>query len=345
MVAFNQTSIETLELPDFETIPAGMPWAFDNTSVALSLGIRTRTLMHLILSRNTQYTEYKIPKKSGGTRVIHAPNRMLKYVQGKLLERYLNVLEYPEHIAAYVPGRTTRFSAEQHTGKKILIVMDLKDFFTNTRRSWVRQVFHHHFHYSHYVSSLLADMCTLGRAGPLGMQHFVPQGAPTSGAVCNWVAHYRIDNPILDICKKWEMDYSRYADDLAFSSNKLLDRREANRFVREITQTVKKGGYRVNYKKLRVTRYNKQQRLLGMTVNEKPNIIRVHYRKLRARLHHCKHDGFDKVATEMGLESGDQLESQIAGMISYYHMINPEKAAKLKQQLESVRNGPLLSSV
>jgi len=75
---------------------------------------------------------------------------------------------------------------------------------------------------------------------------------------------------------------------------------------------------------------------LGMTINEKPNIMRTHYRKMRARLHHCKLKGFDVVANEMGVVSGAKLKSEIEGKIAYYHMINPEKAAKLKGQLGEV---------
>lgn len=344
MPAFPITSLEFLEVKKLNAIPAELPRVIDATTLAFSLGIRTRTLTHLHVKRQAQYTEHKIPKKSGGLRSIHAPSRALKYVQTQLLERYLNVLTYPEHIAAYVPGRTTRFSAEKHTNKEILIVMDLKDFFTSTRRAWVRRVFHHEFNYSHYVSSLIADLCTIAITTPNGTRHVVPQGAPTSGAVCNWVAHYRIDIPILEICQKWGMEYTRYADDLAFSTTTKMQRKDVNRFVREVTRCIKQGGYVVNYKKLRVARHNKQQRLLGMTVNEKPNVMRLHYRRLRARIHHCQQKGFDAVAAEMGVVSGEKLKSTLEGMISYYHMINPEKSAKLNAQLQSVKDGPLLSN-
>ena len=71
-----------------------------------------------------------------------------------------------------------------------------------------------------------------------------------------------------------------------------------------------------------------------MTVNEKPNIIRVHYRKMRARLHHCHHEGFDKVAADMHLESGEALKSKIEGMLNYYTNLNPEKAQNLWRQFD-----------
>ena len=335
MPAYNRTTINIIDLPHFEKIPENVPWVIDTMSLAHAMGIRNRTLMSMIVGRHKMYKKWVIPKKSGGTRVIHAPEPKLKFVQGRLLERFFTNIAYPDHISAYVPERTTRYSAEQHCGKQVLIVIDLKDFFPSTRRAWIRRALQDIFHLPFEVVSAMADLATIPIETAVGTRYVVPQGAPTSGAVCNWVAHHRLDIPILEECKTWNMAYTRYADDLAFSCHERLSREDTNKFIRSISKIIKKSGYEVNRKKLRVTRPGRQQRLLGMTVNQKPNIIRVHYRKLRARIHHCHYKGFDVVAKEMGLESGARLKSQIEGKISYYHMINPVKAAQLKAQLHA----------
>jgi len=323
-----------LEIMDVNpTFNLELPYAFDNTSLAYRLGIQTRTLMYLIIKKAEHYKIHTIPKKSGGMRVIHAPSDRIKYVQSKVLELILNKLEYPPCIGAYVQGRTTRSVAEVHSGKPLLIVIDLKDFFPSTRRAWIRQFFNKKLGYPHNVSSLLADLTTVPIETPVGVRHVVPQGAPTSGAVCNWVAHYKLDVPILVVCAKYGMAYTRYADDLAFSHTERLDRPTTDAFLKEIEALIKTSGYRINYKKLRVVRAGRQQRLLGMTINEKPNIMRMQARNLRARIYHCKAKGFDQVATEMGISSGNTLRMQIEGLISYYHMINPVRAGKLKTQL------------
>lgn len=337
MPAFNKTTIEVIDVPDFNAIPDGLPCVFDSMSLAASLGIRNRTLMHLIVKRGSMYRRYTIPKKSGAPRSIHAPNKMLKFVQGRILTRYFDQLDYPEHISAYVPGRSTRESAEKHAGKAVLIVLDLKDFFTSTRRSWVRKAIQDQFGYSHNVSGLLADLMTVPMDFTFGGRYVVPQGSPTSGAVCNWVANHRLDPGVLKLCDNWGMTYTRYADDLAFTSEKPMARKETHRFIKEVIKTVKQSRYTVNYKKLRVARAGRQQRLLGMTINEKPNIMRSKYKQMRARLHHCYHKGFETVAKEMGFPSGAALESRIDGHLSYYHMINPDKTAKLKEQLRLAR--------
>jgi RNA-directed DNA polymerase len=336
MPAYDKTRINIFKLPNFSRVPKGLPWLFDATSLAYSLGVRTRTITYLIVKRKENYSRSLIPKKSGGVRVIHAPSERLKFVQTRVLENILNKLEYPEHISAYVKNRKTRTSAEKHAGKPLLIVMDLKDFFTTTKRSWIRHVLQKELNYPFAVSGLLSDLMTVPIETVLGTKYVVPQGAPTSGAICNLVANERIDRQLLKLCEEWDMSYTRYADDLAFSCKERLDKRKTNKFIKQATKIIKQGGYAVNYKKLRVIRSGRQQRLLGMTINEKPNIIRKHYHQMRARIHHCQQKGFDKVAEEMGLENGAQLKSQIEGKLAYYHMINPEKALKLREQLNNV---------
>lgn len=333
MPAFTQTSIEIIDIPSFDKLPPGLPRVFDGMSLAHALGVRTRTLMYAVTNREKLYTMHRIPKKSGGYRTIHAPARTLKYVQERVLHTFFTGLEHPDHITAYVPGRTTRYSAAVHAGSPLLIVMDLKDFFPSTRRSWVRKALQDKFGYPHKVTALLSDIVTVPMTFVYGRRYIVPQGAPTSGAVCNWVANHRLDGGVLEVCAKWGMAYTRYADDLAFSSDQRLSRKDTNRFIRAIRGVIKESKYSVNNKKLRVARSGRQQRLLGMTINEKPNIMRTQYRNLRARIHHIKLKGVNQVAKEMGLESGDKLVSGITGKISYYHMINPVKAAQLKAQL------------
>ena len=330
MPAYNDTTVEIYEIPDFNKQPEGIPWALDSMTCAHHLGIRNRTNTNLVNERDTLYQESFIPKKSGGKRSIHAPSSVLKFVQRRVLKRYFDPIPYPEHITAYVRKLSTRNAVSKHAGKPLLIVLDLQDFFTTTRRTWVRKALKEEFGLPQNIAEILSDLTTVKMRFPYGERYRVPQGAPTSGAVCNWVAYNRIDRPIIKLCEKYDMYYTRYADDLAFSCAKRLGKAETNKFIREISAIIETGGYRVNRSKTRVTRAGRQQRLLGMTINEKPNIMRYHYRKLRAQINNCKWRGFEEVAKATGLENGVRLRSRIEGTLSYYWMINPEKTTKLK---------------
>lgn len=345
MPAFEKTTLEIIDLS--QNNPLDLPPVFDGTSFAFSLGIKYKTLIYLITQRSKLYTVYSIPKKNGGVRQISAPSKVLKYVQKRFLDVYLNTLRYPEHVAAYVPKKTLRDTALKHAGKPIVIIMDLKDFFPSTRRAWIRNMIQDTWGYSHRVAGLMADLVTIPVPGLGHTAYVVPQGAPTSGAICNWVACHRLDPQILEICDRWGMTYTRYADDLEFSTVEKLSREQVNTFKLEILQAVFDSGYRANKKKTRVARAGRQQRLLGMTINEKPNVMRKQFRNLRAQIHNCKLRGFDTVAAERGLPSGEALKSKIVGMISYYHMVNPAKAAQLRNAYATIENsqGPVTNEI
>lgn len=333
MTAYQNTHVEIFEAPDPRNLKAGSVIAFDYTSLAYHLGLNTKTLTHCIINRASLYNVHRISKKSGGTRLIHAPNKLLRYVQRRLLAEVFTAVEYPDHITAYVPGRNITHAARQHSGNKTFLVIDIKDFFNSTRRSHVTHMLQTEFGYTHVVAAGIADLVTVPHEFDYGKRYVVPQGAPTSGAVCNWVAHSRFDRKILALCEKYSMNYTRYADDLAFSNEKKLSNKKTNTFIREVYTILREAGFRPNKKKTRVQRRGRQQRLLGMTINEKPNVMRHKYKQMRARLHHVEHKGFDAVAAEMGVVSGQALRSQIEGTIHYYRMINPDKANNLHRQL------------
>lgn len=336
MSAFKKTTIEIIDVPFLPKLPSGAPPLLDNTSLAYRLGIQTYTLTHYVKTRNAQYKTFTIPKKSGGKRTIHAPKERLKWIQERILEKVINPVAVGNHIGAYVKERSTAFSAIQHTNKNVLIILDLENFFGSTRRSWVRKMFTDEFGYSHRVASYLADLVTVPFVDVSGeTRHIVPQGSPTSGAICNWVGINRFDRALLHLCKSLGYIYTRYADDLAFSSAAPQSPDQIRAFIRAVYKIISKAGYRINQKKLRVLRKGKQQRLLGMVVNEKTNIIKKDYKNLRARIHDCAVNGIESVATKMKLTPA-QLHNQISGMLSYYHSVNPTKAALLKAKFQPV---------
>lgn len=334
MSGFAKTKVEILTLPELNDIKLGAVPAFDAGSLAHQLGVKTQTLMHAVINRQSMYKVHTIAKKSGGRRLIHAPNGILKYVQGRVLSKILNPVEYPDHITAYVQERTTKHAAVQHAGNPVLVVIDIKNFFTSTRRSAVKKTLQVEFGYPYEVAALLADVMTVPYEFGDGIRHIVPQGAPTSGAICNWVAHCFFDKKIIKECEARGFTYTRYADDLAFSHSEKVSRKEVDALIRAVRKILREAHYLVNEKKVRVQRRGRQQRLLGMTINVKPNVMRHQYRKLRARIHNVEIKGFDQVAAEMGVGSGQKLRKQIEGTISYYQMINPQKAMRLQLQLE-----------
>ena len=212
----------------------------------------------------------------------------------------------------------------------VKIHMDLKDFFGSTRRSWIRQYFHEVVGYNHYVSGLLAQVLTTElKDEKSGHIHSgVPQGAKTSGDICNLVADWKIDQAILATLPDWT--YSRYADDLYLTHAKNLPKENVNKVIHEVERLVNNAGYRMNRRKLHVQRPHRQQRVLGIVVNQKVNMPKQEYRRMHAILNNCVRHGFEAEYKRAKKESASQMMSWLSGKVSYYQMVCPTKGTKLR---------------
>jgi hypothetical protein len=209
--------------------------------------------------------------------------------------------------------------------------MDLKDFFGSTRRSWIRKYFHEEIGYNHYVSSLLAELMTVtfNKGDPHKKSHDgVPQGAISSGDICNLVADWRLDGEILKSFPDWT--YSRYADDLYFSHPDNLPRDVVDSTIRRIEAVIQSAGYRANRKKLHVQRPNRRQKILGIVLNQKLNMPKEQYRKFRSLLYNCVEHGFESQVVKAKQRNVETLHGWLAGKIAYFTMIAPDKGNRLK---------------
>jgi len=322
----------TIAVPQHD---AAWPRPFDSYTLANALGIGIRALWFYVLETPRLYTKHAIPKKSGKMRILHVPDTRLAHAQRRVLRTFFDNYPWPEHVSAYVLGRSPIDAARAHAGRPFLAVVDLKDFFPSTKRRWVREAVQQLLELGDESTEILATMVTAPWEPGTNERYRVPQGAPTSGAVANLVAVHRLDPRILQVCERFGMTYTRYADDLAFSRETPVSPSETDAFLRHIIRAVKQSGYRVNYEKVRVQRRNRQQRLLGMSINAFPNIPKRDYRRMRAMVNHIQHKGYAQVASEQGYESGEALESYVDGILSYYQSISPSKAAQLRAGLSA----------
>ncbi len=332
MIPTRKTRLDVFPSPSTDDAPSFQP--VDAASLANVLGLELFALWFFVLNAHTLYTCHNIPKKSGGMRTLHVPDDRLAHAQRRVLTTFLNTIEYPAHVSAYVQGRSVLDAGLQHAGRPILIVVDLKDFFPSTRRTWVRDALQEYLALPDLTSELLATLVCAPQTVGVKERFRVPQGAPTSGAVANLVAMQRLDPLILAVCAAYGgVTYTRYADDLAFSREAPMDRDEASLFIKEILAAIKESGYRTNYKKIRVLRPHKQQRLLGMTLNVAPNLPKQTYRKLRAMVHSCATQGYATTASRNGFKNEFALSHYLNGWLAYAEGLAPARIAALRAQL------------
>lgn len=313
----------------------------DEVALARFLGVAPNRVWWAIAKGPYRYRTNKISKKSGGTRTLHIPDADLAMLQRKLLRRLLNRLDYPAHVAAYVPGRSLRDAAQVHANSAHLIVLDIQDFFGSTTRSHVRKGLQKAFDIQFETAHAIATIGTV-RVEYNGKPHYVvPQGAPTSGALANIAAMAHLDPCVLRTAERHGLKYTRYADDLALSCTDRRTPAQISQIVRDLTHAVRASGYFVNYDKLRAHAKGAHHRLLGICVNEHPNVPLTQYKQLRAEIHYARTAGVEAAALRNAPQgtSAAQYASTLRGRITHLRGLRCPRAERLWQELEAAGIG------
>ncbi len=240
------------------------------------------------LINNPSYKFYQVEKKKGGKRDIYAPNDELKKIQKKLnyylQASYLCIKPEEAHGFVINPGYLGAKSnivenARPHTQKKYVLNIDLKDFFSNISAKQVWGVFSSYpFNFNEQISTALTLLTTYDRK--------LPTGAPTSPVISNFIC-LKLDAELKVFCSDNLLNYTRYADDLTFSTDNPI----SDDILLDIMNLIKKNGFFINEKKLRVRSSNKKQIVTGIIVNDKVNVDRTLLRKIRAMLHDLSKNG------------------------------------------------------
>jgi RNA-directed DNA polymerase len=246
-----------------------------------------------------------LPKRSGDFRLLEVPKARLKRFQGELLHGLLDRIQPHEAAHGFRSGRSIVSCASPHVGQKVVLRIDLKDFFASISAARVRGLFMT-AGYPETVARLLSRLCTndvpefvwqdpallntaprprIARHGSLFRRRHLPQGAPTSPALANLCA-YRLDCRLQGLARSAGAVYTRYADDLVFSGGSDFAR-STKRFHIAVCEIALDEGFEVRTRKTRIMRRGVRQNAVGLVLNEKPNIRRADFDRLKATLHNC----------------------------------------------------------
>jgi retron-type reverse transcriptase len=281
-------------------------------------------------ARGSLYVEFKVPKRNG-FRTLAAPRPRLKAVQRWLLDNSFNKL--PLHSAAhgFRPDHSVITNAKPHVGAGLVVKMDLQDFFpsVNLRRveGLMRKLGH-----SEQVAHTLARITTYrtllpnGRAAQPGV---LPQGAPTSPVIANLISK-ALDARLTGLSKKWNAQYTRYADDLTFSF-KERHPPKLERFLWWVNAICQQEGFIENASKRRLLRSGSRQSVTGLVVNEKVSVPRHVRREFRAILHNVKKNGL--AAESRGRKD---FGPWLHGMAAYLAMVHPEQGKKWLAEVKAI---------
>lgn len=326
---------------------AGMPVLGDTRDVLRWLGMDLKSLVALadptdrIRPKRTNYAEWAVPKKRYGVRIICAPKPRLKAVQRRIKAEILDRAALHPAAHGFVRERSIVTNAGEHVGRSLVVNLDLRDFFEHIRYPRVVGVFRW-MGYSLEVSRWLALLCThrpsLCPTTATGVTHVyvrrafrhAVQGAPTSPALANLVVQ-RLDRRMAGLARRFEATYTRYADDLTFSGGEPF-KRGMKRFLSLTKGIIRDEGFRLHLRKMRFMRPGQRQQVTGVVVNEKVNIRREEFDRLKAILHNAGKAGL----AAQNREGRPDFRAYLSGRIAHVGHLNAAKGERLRRMLAEV---------
>jgi RNA-directed DNA polymerase len=332
----------------------GLPPIRDGAQLAADMRLSTSDLLWLsdpgriAAKRAPHYRLLLRRKKDGSFRPLLAPKRRLKAAQTWILRNLLDRVPPSREAHGFASGRSIATHAAAHVGRDVVLHADLKDFFHRFTLRDVTRLFRS-FGYSGDVAwtlgllttapirAMLPSLAARARQ-PLpdlrraiassflpGLPPMLPQGSPTSPAISNLLCR-RLDARLAGLASAFEADYTRYADDLAFSGRAEF-RRDLPRFIPLLKGILRDHRLPLAPAKLRVARKGSRQLVTGLVVNRKVNVPASAYRELRAILHNCLKTG----PAPQNRGRVPDFRQHLQGRISFLASIHPKRGERLRQ--------------
>ena len=313
----------------------------DEKHLAESMGIDIKQVRFLAFNRKVSkvnhYRRFTMKKKSGGERQISAPRSHLKKAQHWILENILN--QVPLHDAAhgFCQARNIISNAQPHVGCSLLINIDLENFFPTFTYKRVKGVFRS-LGYSEKIAAILGLLSTEAEIAETELdgelwyvacgERLLPQGAPTSPAITNIICRH-MDQRLAHLAGQLGFTYTRYADDMTFSSKEDLPKERVGQLMRRLNYIIAREGMKINRKKTRIVRQGGCREVTGLVVNEKISIPRKKLRAFRSVLFQIEKDG------PQGKKWGtsDDIFAAVKGYAHFIYMVDPEKGADYIQRI------------
>ena len=304
---------------DYHAEHPNLPFLYDAEQLAGFLGISRGELNDIVNHIQKEYKETRLPKKDGTYRSLCVPSIRLRFCQDPIKEKILPQLPVSKFATAYQKGSTTRGNAEPHIGKKFLLKLDITDFFGSITFEQVQRTAFNTRYVSRQVGYLLTSLCCKDDS--------LPQGAATSPALSN-IVMYRFDDYIGRWCSQRQIAYTRYCDDMTFSSDRPL-----YGVYQKVKKMLFEMGFELNEAKTHFISNADRQTVTGLVVNEKLSILSSYKRNLRQEIYYTLKFGIEDSIVHGNrlnfLEDGQPIRcptymTHLIGSVQYVLQIEPE---------------------
>ncbi len=260
-----------------------------------------------VLSDQKKYSRFTIPKRHGGQRVIREPIPNLKIIQHKLSQVLETVYQPKPAVHGFVAERSIVTNARQHIKRRYVLNLDIEHFFPSIHFGRVRGMF---MAFPYNLDDKVATV--LAQISCLRYDYGLPQGSPVSPIISNMLCA-KMDSQLRTLAAKHHCFYTRYADDITFSTRgrkfpaalAVVVSEEEERLIRigsDLRTIIDDNGFKINKKKTRLQTKNKRQVVTGLTTNEFVNVNRKFIRQIRAMLHAWEKYGYDAAEKEYELK-------------------------------------------
>lgn len=321
---------ESWDVPPIETTAALAAWLQISLS-DLEWFADLRGLNGKSASPLAHYHYRVLTKPSGAIRLIEAPKPRLKQLQRRILAGILEKIPAHQAVHGFLKGHSIKTFAGPHVGKRVVLKMDLEDFFPSISRARIQAVFRT-MGYPEPVADRLGGLCATVAPHECGIYSapHLPQGAPTSPALANLSA-YRFDCRLLGLAKSAGAVYTRYADDLAFSGGGDF-KRCVERFSIHAAVILGEEGFQVHHRKTRIMRSSVRQQLAGLVANERINVRRSDFDNLKATLNNCVRLGLES----QNRENHPNFRMHLQGKVAFVESIHPGRGKRLRVLLDRI---------
>lgn len=300
-----------------------IPIIYDVEHLSLLVGINKKYIYKISNSPKSGYRKFYIAKKNKGLRLINEPLPNLKIIQKWILIEILEHCNVSVFAKAYRKKVNIKENVKFHRGQKIVMKLDIKNFFNNLKPKRVLSFFSS-LGYSKEVSVVLTKLCTLNGG--------LPQGAATSPILSN-ILMIDFDKKISDYCKSNKIRYTRYADDLSFSG----DFDAADLYFR-VERSLHKYHLIINKEKTKVMRAHNRQIVTGIVVNDKIKVSKAYRSSIRQEMYYILRFNIDDHLSRFNrdLEKKYYLKS-LKGRIKYCLFID-SKDVEMMNYLTHLNN-------
>lgn len=302
----------------------------DEVSIAKNFHFFGYTVVDLITGKTEDfYEKLSLPKKNkktNGYRIVYKPKVKIEGLHKEILTHINHHSKDLVHSSAhgFIKGRGTLSNAKIHLNKKYLFQIDIESFFPSIHKSKIENVFEK-LGCNHYIANLLAEICTI--------DDYLAEGLNTSPMLAN-IFFYSLDEKFLKLSNEYDCNYSRYADDMTFSSDRLFNTKELLEKIRGILNLE---DLRIKDSKVNFSQYGQAQYVTGLSISNeiRPRIPKRIKKRLRQEFYYIKKYGFYSHFKHSG-ESMEAGHKRLAGWILYALSVEPEYGEELRKKYKAL---------